>query len=350
MRVIDLFGGVGGLSLGFEKVGFEIMANVDSWDDAVATFNFNHKSKVGYLMDVGEFNKKILPDVIDKGEISGVIGGPPCQGYSSARLSDKSEKIDGINEERNKLYLDFFDAVKACSPKFFLIENVSGMVTMDNGSFVKDIRKRFGKIGYKVTNKILDAADYGVPQHRKRVFFVGLLGDREFIFPSGSDKRISCHDALSDLPSLSDGAIDTYACNPKSEYQINIRGKSKQVLNHEPTNHSQATIDIINLVPDGGNIKSLPDKYWNVRKFNKAFQRMNSKKPSLTIDTGHRNYFHYFENRIPTVRESARIQSFPDNFVFLGSKTSQYRQVGNAVPPLVGLALAQAILNQISKD
>jgi DNA (cytosine-5)-methyltransferase 1 len=122
-----------------------------------------------------------------------------------------------------------------------------------------------------------------------------------------------------------------------------MRKGSTLVMNHEPTKHSDKTVEIISMIPDGGSIKSLPSKFWEVRKFNKAFQRMNSKQPSLTIDTGHRNYFHFKENRIPTVRESARIQSFPDSFEFLGSKTSQYMQVGNAVPPLLAYEIALQI-------
>ena len=119
-----------------------------------------------------------------------------------------------------------------------------------------------------------------------------------------------------------------------------MRRNVSKVKNHEFTNHSEQTKDIISKVPDGGNIRSLPKEYWNIRKFNKAFQRMDSSQPSLTIDTGHRNYFHYEENRIPTVRESARIQSFLDDFEFLGSKSSQYKQVGNAVPPKLAFILA----------
>ena len=122
-----------------------------------------------------------------------------------------------------------------------------------------------------------------------------------------------------------------------------MRINSTGLYNHEPTNHSQQTKEVISMIPDGGKISDLPEEYWNIRKYNKAFQRMNSKLPSNTIDTGHRNYFHYAENRVPSVRESARIQSFPDNFVFTGSKTSQYKQVGNAVPPLLAEKIAKKI-------
>lgn len=348
MKIIDLFSGVGGLSLGFENAGFESVAAIDLWEDAINTFNHNRSNKSGLVLSVKDFNEKYLSSLLSEHQITGVIGGPPCQGYSSARLSDNSENIGKINEERNQLYLDFFNTVKKVTPEFFLIENVKGMVNLDKGAFVNDIQKRFGKLGYLINFEIINAADYGIPQNRYRVFFIGLKKDL-FQFPLKKLQQVSCQEALSDLPNVELEIIKKYSKNPQNDYQNLMRQKSKLVLNHEQTNHSLQTKEIISLIPDGGSIKSLPKEFWEVRKFNKAFQRMNSKLPSLTIDTGHRNYFHYQENRIPTVRESARIQSFPDRFEFLGSKTSQFRQVGNAVPPLLAYELAMQIKKYLLK-
>lgn len=348
MKIIDLFSGVGGLSLGFEQAGFESVAAIDLWEDAINTFNYNRIKKNGLVLTVKDFNEKYLPNILSQHQITGVIGGPPCQGYSSARLSDNSENIGKINEERNQLYLDFFNTVKRVKPEFFLIENVRGMVNLNKGAFVKDIKERFGKLGYCINFEIINAAEYGVPQNRYRVFFIGLKRDL-FQFPPKNITQVSCYDAISDLPNIELEGIKKYTIKPQNDYQKLMRGKATLVLNHEKTNHSSQTKKIISLIPDGGNIKSLPKEFWEVRKFNKAFQRMNSKLPSLTIDTGHRNYFHYQENRIPTVRESARIQSFPDRFEFLGSKTSQFRQVGNAVPPLLAYELAMQIKKYLLK-
>jgi len=165
-----------------------------------------------------------------------------------------------------------------------------------------------------------------------------------FVFPQKDFELISSSDAISDLPSKpSNEYVSKLRSNPKNDYQKRLRGNITCVYNHQVTNHTEQTINIISQVPDHGNIKSLPEKYWNVRRFNKAFQRMNSKEPSLTIDTGHRNYFHYKENRIPTVRECARLQSFPDSFKFKGNKSEQYRQVGNAVPPILSFKIASEI-------
>lgn len=346
MKIIDLFSGVGGLSLGFEMVGFESVAAIDFWDDAIKTYNHNRKDKVGIAMDVAKFNDELLPSIINEHKIDGIIGGPPCQGFSTARLSNATEKIGKINESRNHLYLEFFRTVDIVRPKFFLIENVRGLVSADKGAFVKDIKERFGGIGYNVSYKILNASNYGVPQNRLRVFFIGLL-EGEFEFPEKFDYKVSSKEAIVDLIQSNEDANQKYSAPAKNEYQKLMRSGKKTVKNHEVTIHNEQTTNVISMVPNGGNIKSLSPEYWNIRKYNKAFQRMNSEMPSNTIDTGHRNYFHYEANRIPTARESARIQSFPDSFEFLGTKGSQYKQVGNAVPPLLAKVLAERIKSNL---
>jgi DNA (cytosine-5)-methyltransferase 1 len=342
MKIIDLFSGVGGLSLGFEMEGFESVVAIDFWDDAIKTYNHNRNDKVGISMDVTKFNDELLPSIIKEHKIDGIIGGPPCQGFSTARLSNATEKIGKINESRNHLYLEFFRAVDIVRPKFFLIENVRGLVCANKGAFVKDITERFGGLGYNVSYKLLNASDYGVPQNRQRVFFIGLL-EGKFEFPEKFDYKVSTKEAIMDLIQSNEDEVQNYSSPSKNEYQKLMRNGKKTIKNHEVTFHNEQTTNVISMVPNGGNIKSLPPEYWNIRKYNKAFQRMNSELPSNTIDTGHRNYFHYEANRIPTARESARIQSFPDSFEFIGTKGSQYQQVGNAVPPLLAKVLAQKI-------
>jgi DNA (cytosine-5)-methyltransferase 1 len=348
MKIIDLFSGVGGLSLGFEWAGFESVAAIDFWEDAINTYNHNREKKVGQTIDIKKFNDEILPTILKKNKVDGIIGGPPCQGFSTARLSNATNKINEINKERNHLYLEFFRTVEIVRPKFFVIENVRGLVSANQGAFVKDIMERFGKLGYNIEYKILNASDYGVPQNRQRVFFVGLK-KQKFSFPEKFEEKVSTKDAISDIINTDDRNLQEYSCKAKNDFQKQMRKKSKFLKNHEVTLHNEQTTSVISLVPDGGNIKSLPPKYWEIRKYNKAFQRMNSNLPSNTIDTGHRNYFHYSENRIPTARESARIQSFPDSFEFLGTKGSQYKQVGNAVPPLLAKVIAINILKHLNK-
>lgn len=339
-KIIDLFCGCGGLSRGFEMAGFDIEVAVDIWEDAIKTYNHNHKNKVAICEDIHKLDDEYLENIIKKGEVVGVIGGPPCQGYSTVGTRD-------VNDPRNHLYLEYCRIVEKVNPEFFVIENVKGLVTLGGGAFKEDILNRFQNLGYHVEYKILNAANYGVPQNRYRVFFVGMK-KKGFKFPIEKDYIIPTIDAIGDLPSLETRIEGVeYISKPQNQFQIKMRENSNKVLNHQSTNHTEQTKNIIGMVKDGGKISDLPEKYWNVRKYNKAFQRMLSTGPSNTIDTGHRNYFHYKENRIPSVRESARIQSFPDDFEILGSKTSQYKQIGNAVPPFLAYEIALEIKNNL---
>lgn len=346
-KIMDLFSGVGGFSLGFEMAGYETIFAIDFWKDAIATYNLNRKKDIAVHMDIANLTNEHLRKLKEEHDIEGIIGGPPCQGFSTVGTRD-------INDERNHLYLEYYRVVKEIMPKFFVIENVKGLLTLNNGMFKEDILNRFGELGYKISDpQVLNAADYGVPQNRQRVFFVGVL-DGHFEYPELDENKVSTLEALSDLPALDKkeqyNEVYSYGCDPQNSYQSIMRKNSNEILNHNQTNHTQQTIDIISMVPDGGSIKDLPSEYWQVRKYNKAFQRMNSQFPSHTIDTGHRNYFHYSENRVPSVRECARIQSFPDDFVFIGTKSSQYKQVGNAVPPLLAYKIAQKLLTRFTTN
>ena len=178
--------------------------------------------------------------------------------------------------------------------------------------------------------------------------FVGLLGGEIYNFPTPSiDKHISSYEALSDLPENSQQDGSSYICEPMSEFQRLMRKYSRGVYNHNITIHTARTQEIIAMVPDGGNYKDLPKELWDTRKVHIAWTRLNSKRPSFTIDCGHNHHFHYKFNRVPTVRESARLQSFPDSFIFLGNKGSQLKQVGNAVPPLLAQQIALQLKNYL---
>lgn len=342
-KIIDLFCGCGGLSLGFEKAGFEVAYAIDMWSKAIDTYNYNHEDKVAECKDIHELTNEELRELNKNNDIVGVIGGPPCQGFSKVGTRD-------INDPRNHLYLEYCRVVKEISPEFFVIENVSGLLTLSKGMFKNDIINRFSALGYHVEFRQVCAADYGVPQNRHRVFFVGMK-KAAFKFPEKSETVITSKEAISDLLplDLEDGLDEMhgYATEPQNEYQRKLRGNQKEVANHQITVHTEKTIDIIKMVPDGGTIYDLPDEYWNVRKYRKGFERMPSGRPCHTVDTGHRNYFHYCENRIPTARENARLQSFPDNYIFLGTKTDQYKEIGNAVPPMLAYNIAKAIKEQL---
>lgn len=337
IKVLDLFSGCGGLSYGFEKAGFKIVAGIDNWDDALKTFQKNHKNSKVMNIDLGTFSAKKTK--VEVGEVDIVVGGPPCQGFSISGNRD-------LNDPRNMLYKGFVETVKVFNPRVFVLENVPNLVSIGQGKIKDAIITDFTKLGYDVKYKVLLASDYGVPQNRRRVIFVGTKGKNTFVFPepTSNNNKVTSSDAISDLPDkdLEDGSILTKQA--RTPYQEKMRSKDSSIYNHKLTSHDKKTINTISLVPDGGNYKDLPVEYAGSRNVNIAWTRFNSKKPSSTIDTGHRHHFHYKYNRVPTVRESARLQSFPDSFIFLGTKTSQYKQVGNAVPPLLAEAIGKNIL------
>ena len=341
LNAIDLFCGCGGLSYGFEKAGYNILLGIDNDSKALETFELNHYGAKSICGDITEvtYEEDIKPLIGDQ-KIDVIIGGPPCQGMS---LSGPRK----FDDHRNKLYLSYIRLVKEIQPKAFVIENVPGLVGLFGGQIKDSIIEKFTEMGYQIQYKILCAADYGVPQNRKRVVFVGIKKG-EFVYPEIHENKVSCSMALSDLPTLEDELgeeVLDYLMQPQNEYQKIMRKNSEVVKNHIAANHSDRVKKIISLVPDGGNYKDLPDEYINSRNFHVAWTRFASDKPAPTIDTGHRHHFHYKYNRVPTVRECARLQSFPDDFIFLGNKTQQFRQVGNAVPPL----MAQCIAEQLKK-
>ncbi|HCJ75237.1 MAG TPA: DNA (cytosine-5-)-methyltransferase [Roseburia sp.] len=324
--------------------GFDIIVGVDNDQAALNTFAKNHNGAKALKADLSkqETFDEIVKIAGDR-TIDVIIAGPPCQGFSLTGPRN-------FDDERNKLYLAVIEMVKQYKPKAFIIENVPGMATLYGGQIKNEILKRFREMGYNIDCKILCAADYGVPQIRKRLIFMGIrkdLGEPRFPEPQFTpDNYRTCRDAVSDLPSLVDclGEEESrYSQEPITEYQKIMRGSCKVLHNHLGTNHTQMVKDTIALVPEGGNYKDLPEGWGESRKFHMAWTRLNGNAPARTVDTGHRNLFHYEYNRVPTVRESARMQSFPDDFIFTGTKTQQCRQVGNAVPPLLGKALGEVI-------
>ena len=349
MKVLDVYSGCGGFSYGLEMAGFETVCGIDNDAASLQTFKHNHPKAKALSFDLFETKISSIVDQIDS-NIDLIVGGPPCQGFS---LSGPRKSSD----PRNNLVDAFADIVEAVNPKAFIIENVPGLLSLYNGKAKNNIISTFRRLGFQVTYKILLAADYGVPQLRKRVFFVGTQNSTEFEFPPPThfpqntlfeNKHVTTGEALSDLPSLEYGEWSEqmeYAQPPQNCYQDWARKKSSNVYNHIGTNHSEKVVNTIKLVPEGGNFKDLPERLRGSRNFNVAWTRYDGRKPAYTIDTGHRHHFHYSENRVLTVRENARLQSFPDDFIFFGNKSNQNRQVGNAVPPL----LAFSIGNQIKK-
>ena len=356
LNCIDLFCGCGGLSKGFLDAGYNVLLGIDFDDAALKSFEKNHGGAKALKLDL--FNLDNIQEIENflhenNTTLDVLIGGPPCQGFS---LAGKREE----NDKRNILYTAMVKTAEKLRPKAILLENVPGMLNLYEGKAKKRIFKDFEELGYTMNVQVLYAPDFGVPQIRKRAFFVGLLNsNKKFEYPTPylSEKEyITCEQAISDLPSLegdfdySPNGIRHYTTEPLSEYQKKMRCNSNTIYNHTPTKHAQKTIDNISLVPDGGKYTDLPEELSKHFKYHESLHRYNSKKPSLTIDTGHRTHFHYKWNRIPSVRENARLQSFPDDFIFVGNKQQQYKQVGNAVPPLLGQAIATKLKEYLSDE
>lgn len=294
-NVIDLFSGCGGLSLGFEMAGFKVNLAIDNWEDALVTYRYNHKGTNTLNADLLQLDPKEIEENYNLHNISVIIGGPPCQGFSVA-----GKRI--IDDDRNKLYKSFVRFVKHFQPKAFVMENVPNILSIGDGVVKNAIIKDFSELGYTISYKVLISSDYGVPQNRRRAIFVGLR-NKKYLFPDPTvTEKTTTYEALSDLPedTVDDGAC--YPVSPLSDYQKVMREGTERLYNHQITIHTPETQRIIAMVPDGGNYKCLPQEMWSLRKVHIAWTRMNSHKPCFTIDTGHRHHFHYSYNRIPTVR------------------------------------------------
>ncbi|MBQ6654118.1 MAG: DNA cytosine methyltransferase [Erysipelotrichaceae bacterium] len=372
MNVIDLFAGCGGLSLGFEMAGFTIPLAIEKDEWAAETYKLNHKGTEVITKDITQITD-LNSLVAENTAIDGIIGGPPCQGFSLSGNRDK-------NDPRNSLFMEFVRFVDFYHPKFFLMENVVGILSMKTkaGESVKEvIFKEFDRIGYNVTVKKVNAADFGVPQTRIRVIFVGIRKDysffREKLYPLpilSERNQITIEQAIMDLPVLEAGQGSDemdYTIAPSNDYQIWARQNSKKVYNHVSMKHTKRLIERFSNISCGQSVADVEEQFQQRQRGNsqvlsgKVYSQNNMRpfpnKPSPTIPASFQsNFIHPFFNRNYTAREGARLQSFPDIYVFCGKRTtmsweknlSQYQQIGNAVPPLLAKALAEKIADYFS--
>ena len=349
-RILDLFCGAGGFSAGFgQNKHFQTLVGVDFNEAALQTFAHNHKKAQTIRGDLTEKSvKNAVLKACKAAKINMIIGGPPCQGFSN-----KGKNL-GLKDERNFLFREYLSLVAALKPELFVIENVKNLISCASSFFLNEIIKFAQNLGYECEFAVLNAADFGVPQSRQRAFLVGAKFKFDFS-ALRHKKRVSVRDAISDLAYLNSGEgtdESAYQNAPQSPYQKALRGR--MLYNHKATNHAQIAIDKLKMIPAQSGKEFLPKNLHGKQQFQTTWGRLAWDAQSPTIDTrfdtpSNGTNSHPELNRAITPREAARLQSFADDFRFLGSKTQICRQIGNAVPPLLAKALADGIARQFEK-
>lgn len=357
--VLDLFSGAGGLSLGFEQAGFHVVGGTDYFSAAGRTFQASHPNSTFICAPIQELTEGGANDAfgLSHGELDCLVGGPPCQAYSVYNHQR------GMSDERANLFEEYLKVVDQLYPKWVVIENVTGLKSIEGGRVLDLIKSELEKRGYNADWKILRSEDYGVPQERRRIVFLANRIDLPLIWPSqshcGPKPFNSIWNAISDLPSLENGEKGgdfPYYSNPMSDLQQELRAKSFVIRNHDAPKLGAINIERIKHIAPGGSWRDIPFdllpagmKKAKRSDHTKRYGRMTWEGLSCTIltkcDIHWGAYIHPNQDRAITVREAARIQTFPDRVFFEGNKTEQYVQVGNAVPPMMAKAVAAAILS-----
>ncbi|MEA5552858.1 DNA cytosine methyltransferase [Anabaena cylindrica UHCC 0172] len=373
-KTIDLFAGAGGLTTGFHLAGFEALCAIDSNKKALTTYQHNYPNTKVINRDIGEVNPSELRLYLGlkKEELKAIIGGPPCQGFSR----NIPAEYRYIDDPRNQLYKIFLDFVKEFRPIYVIMENVPEILTAYKGLFKHEITNQLELLGYKVLSSSLNAANYGVPQTRNRAFFIASL-ERLILLPepthnddmkntyknkesyyqtnllkSNSSPIVTVKDAIGDLPQLNAGEKydkDIYSSAPQTIYQALIRYNSTKITNHIARALSSIQMSRVSLLKEGQDAKDLPPELAPKKHYSGAYGRLYWDKPAKTITRwvfhpGSGRFFHPTQNRTITIREAARLHSYPDTFHFLGTYTEMASQIGESVPPLLAKTIAECIL------
>ncbi|WP_124642952.1 DNA cytosine methyltransferase [Amniculibacterium aquaticum] len=363
IKIIDLFAGVGGLSYGFAHDNdFEIVAANEILPNMARAYELNHPFVKVYNKDIKEFGLKDLKSDfgIDEGEIDIVVGGPPCQAYSTV-----GKRI--IDDPRGQLFQEYYRVLTEIKPKFFLFENVKGLLSMQKGELLSTIISLFESLGYKVKYRVLNAADYGAPQIRERIIIIGTLLNSDFYFPEPTHFNnldgeptlfqellpyLTLEDAIGDLPFIKSGEESCeYKTIPMNDFQkLMRRNAPEKLMDHNAPVNNPKMIELMEKLPDGGSPKDLPEDLRPKSGFANTYCRLWWKRPSTTITRNlstpsSSRCIHPIAPRPLTTREGARLQCFPDDYIFYGSRTDKNLQIGNAVPTFLSKALKETIKN-----
>ena len=347
-KVADIFCGAGGLSYGFGKSDkFEIVFANDIDENAVNSYKANHESTAILNEDIANLSKNELQKF---GQIDILLGGPPCQSYSTLGKRQM--------DSRANLFKEYLRILSILSPKIFIFENVRGLLSMQGGKLFKQICSEFANLGYKINYKILNAAEFGVPQIRERVLLVGTKSKLEFAFPKPTHQNfISLKEAIDDLPIIESGENGDdkpYRFAPNSEFLKFVR-KSPNLSEHTSPKNNPNLIKIMQTLKDGECKDDLPCEIRPKSGYTNTYAKMWWNRPAPTIT---RNFatpsssrcIHPRDSRALSIREGARLQSFPDDYKFCGSDQSKRLQIGNAVPPLLSIALANSVLEYLGAN
>ena len=332
---VDLFSGAGGLGLGFEKAGFDIIFSTD-FDDYCEKVHQLNRPDIPFLkIDIHKLDEETINRYVSQ-PVDVLIGGPPCQGFSTIgkRISSNPDKRAQF-DPRNTLFREYIRILKNIKPKFFLMENVEGLMTRDHGAIFEEIKQTFAETGYDFNYVVLNAANFGVPQIRNRIFFYGnrvgikMRPPMATHFENDIPRWKTVGDAISDLADIPDN----------------------KNFNHVALKHRETNIRRYKLIPEGGRLPEtdLPSDLYR-KNFGNTFKRLHRDKPSLTMVPGHNAFpIHPWLDRSLTVREAARIQTFPDDYIFVGPRDKQCMQVGNAVPVIMAYNWAMEIKRELDE-
>src|SRR5699024_3772793 len=353
-KILDLFSGAGGFSAGLDKLPqFNTLLALDINDYALETFKKNFPSVTTIAGDItnSEVKKNIIKLAKEK-EINMVIGGPPCQGFSN-----KGKKM-GLNDPRNYLFIEYLDIVNKLNPELVIIENVKSMINAADGYFMNEITERIENLGYFMSCSVLNSSKFSVPQVRERAFIIAYKNKTLTLPDQNSNNILTVRDAISDLSYLDSGEGEgktNYINQAFTEYQKEMRKNSEFLYNHVASKHSELALKKLSYIPPEKGKEYLPKELIGKQKFNTTWSRLTWDKPSPTIDTrfdtpSYERNSHPYLNRSITAREAARLQRFPDNFQYLGTKTEICKQSRNAVTSKLSYAIGKDLIKQINQN